>query len=102
MHTGVQYRPPTGAGPDEREGDEDDGLHGRRRGLFGRRGRAFVDFAGECAVCGTKLKVGGKHVLADCGWVVRDGRGLCRGCQMAGWEWPEEAVLPLRRSATHS
>jgi hypothetical protein len=103
MRIGIQYQPPAGIGPDEREGGEDYELRGRRRRLFGlRKGRAFVDYAGECAVCGTNLKVEGKQALKESGWVLGDSGGLCPDCQAAGWEWSEGAVLPLRRSTTQT
>jgi hypothetical protein len=103
MHIGIQYQPPPGPGLDEAERGGNDELHDRRRRLFGlRKGRAFVDYAETCAVCGTTLKVERKESLKETGWVVGDGGGLCPDCQTAGWEWPDGAVLPLRRSAAQA
>jgi hypothetical protein len=94
------YQSPAATGPTEAEGGEDD--HRRSR-LFGfRKRRAFVDYPGKCAVCGIELKVDGARALKESGWVVGDMGGLCPGCQTASWEWPEGAVLPLRRSATQA
>jgi hypothetical protein len=68
-----------------------------RRKLFGRRkGVPFVDEPGQCAVCGSKLKVANQDKLAASNWIVVDDAGLCTRCQAEGWDWADGAALPLR------
>jgi hypothetical protein len=71
----------------------------RRRGLLRRlvsrrRGRPFIDTAGECAVCGQGLVVDSEEELAESGWRVRGETGVCPVCQLAGWDLREDGTVP--------
>jgi DNA repair exonuclease SbcCD ATPase subunit len=75
---------------------------GRRR-LFGRRKQGpFIGEPGYCSVCSRELIVETKGELAESGWLISDGEAVCVLCQEEGWELPDGAPLPLRRSAQRS
>jgi len=70
-----------------------------RRKLFGRRKQGpFIGRPGYCSVCSRELIVESKEELAASGWLISDGEAVCLSCQEEGWELPEGAPLPLRRS----
>jgi uncharacterized protein with PIN domain len=71
----------------------------RRRRLFPRftsrrRGRPFIDTAGECAVCRRSLHAESEEKLRESGWQVRGATGLCPDCQEAGWDLREDGTVP--------
>ena len=72
---------------------------GRQGGLFRRRPKGpFIGTPGYCSICSQELLVDSKAELAASGWIVRGDEAVCISCQEAGWELPEGAPLPLRRS----
>jgi chromosome segregation ATPase len=72
---------------------------GRQGGLFRRRPKGpFIGTPGYCSICSRELLVESKGELAASGWIVRGDEAVCISCQEAGWELPEGAPLPLRRS----
>lgn len=68
-------------------------------GLFGRwRARAFRDEPGYCAVCNRELQVDDDAQLEVSGWVFSGDSGVCPSCQEDGWQLPEGAAIPFRRT----
>jgi hypothetical protein len=71
----------------------------KRRGpRLGRRRGAFISSPGACTVCSRTLQVGSDRELEQSGWTIRGNVGLCDACRADGWELPEGAPLPYRRS----
>jgi DNA repair exonuclease SbcCD ATPase subunit len=76
------------------------GNRGRQGGLFRRRPKGpFIGQPGYCSICSQDLLVGSRAELAASGWIVRGDEAVCVSCQEEGWELPEGAPLPLRRSS---
>jgi hypothetical protein len=77
----------------------DDSHDSRQRGLFRRREKGqFIGRPGYCSICSRELLVESRQELAESGWIVRGDEAVCVSCQGEGWELPEGAPLPLRRS----
>jgi hypothetical protein len=77
----------------------DDQHDSRQRGLFRRREKGpFIERPGYCSICSRELLVESRQELAESGWIVRGDEAVCVACQGEGWELPEGAPLPLRRS----
>jgi hypothetical protein len=76
---------------------------GRQGGFFRRRSKApFIGQPGYCSICSRDLLVESRAELAASGWIVRGDEAVCVSCQEEGWELPEGAPLPLRRSGRQS
>jgi DNA repair exonuclease SbcCD ATPase subunit len=72
----------------------------RQHGLFRRREKGpFIGRPGYCSICSRELLVESRQGLAESGWIVRGDEAVCVSCQEEGWELPEGAPLPLRRSS---
>lgn len=90
-------RLPRGESPPQPEGEPPNSRH--HAGLFGRwRARAFRDEPGCCAVCQRELQVDDEAELKASGWIVSGDSGVCPPCQEDGWQLPEGAAIPFRRT----
>jgi chromosome segregation ATPase len=74
-------------------------------GIFGRRRRGGLfrsDDGAQCSVCQRERTFESDDEIAASGWVVGDEAAVCDSCQEDGWQLPEGAAMPFRRSGSRS
>jgi hypothetical protein len=83
-------------GDDDERGDHEESRRWGPLRRLGRRGRPFIDFPGECAVCRQPFVAGNVEALAESGWFVVEGIGICPDDQERGWRLAEGTNLPYQ------